>query len=212
MEDELVDYISDDPMEDSSDQKRQLQVPWRDLLFKPEIHRSITDQGFEYPRKVQEECFPQTMLGRDLFCKSNGGTGKTLIYIASILQQLDIAAPGIQALILCHSREIAQQTRYAFEWSARFLPGVKIALVIGGVGNSVDRQTFRNLPHVVIGTLGRIKQCAESKIFWLRHLKFFVIDDADLVLGASGMIHDHHHLIDLRPSEGCFELEEDGTK
>lgn len=58
---------------------------------------------------VQQECIPQALLGMDVVCQAKSGMGKTAVFVLACLQQVDYNLESLQALILCHTRELAQQ-------------------------------------------------------------------------------------------------------
>jgi|TARA_B110000285_G_scaffold225053_1_gene282712 ATP-dependent RNA helicase UAP56/SUB2 len=81
---------------------------FRDFLLKQELMRSITENGFEHPSEVQQNCIPAAISREDILCQAVSGMGKTAVFVISILQKLDENDPKPNsALILCNVRELA---------------------------------------------------------------------------------------------------------
>ena len=107
---------------DSSDEEKPKEAPrrdqganltgWNELFLKEELMRAIRECGFEHPSEVQVEAIPMALQGQDILCQAKSGMGKTAVFVISILNQ--IAADGDhytghQAIITCHTRELAHQ-------------------------------------------------------------------------------------------------------
>jgi len=161
---------------------------FRELLLRPELLRAIVDCGFEHPSEVQHECIPEAILGNDVLCQAKSGMGKTAVFVLSVLQQLDIKAggeyPGVQTLVLCHTRELAFQICHEFDRFKKYLPEVKTAVFYGGIAKEQNIAVLRgdDKPHIVIGTPGRIMDLVESNHLDLGKLKQFVLDECDKLL------------------------------
>lgn len=164
---------------------------FREFLLKPELMRSISDCGFEHPSEVQHECIPQAILGTDVICQAKSGMGKTAVFVLSVLQQLDVTAPGVRALVLCHTRELAFQICHEFDRFKTYMPQVKTAVFYGGIPVQQNKDTLsKDKPQVIIGTPGRILQLVEEKSLDLKQLKHFVLDECDKMLESLDMRRD----------------------
>ena len=84
-------------------------VRFNDLALPVQIHDRLLENGFIYPTPIQELSIPVALEGKDLIGKAETGTGKTLAFTAPIMGKLDPERVGIQALVLCPTRELAQQ-------------------------------------------------------------------------------------------------------
>lgn len=108
--------------ESSDDEKPKENVPkkdqganltgWNELFLKDELKRAIRECGFEHPSEVQVEGIPLALQGHDILCQAKSGMGKTAVFVISILNQIvpdgDNYDPH-QAIITCHTRELAHQ-------------------------------------------------------------------------------------------------------
>eukprot|EP00696_Hemimastix_kukwesjijk_P014845 gnl/Hemi2/2902_TR1030_c0_g16_i1.p1 gnl/Hemi2/2902_TR1030_c0_g16~~gnl/Hemi2/2902_TR1030_c0_g16_i1.p1 ORF type:complete len:321 (+),score=100.65 gnl/Hemi2/2902_TR1030_c0_g16_i1:77-1039(+) len=208
-QEELLDYDEDAPLEEelapAADGKAEAEQKksstyvgihssgFRDFLLKPELLRAIGDCGFEHPSEVQHECIPQAILGGDILCQAKSGMGKTAVFVLAVLQQLN-PVPGEQkvlALVLCHTRELAFQINREFERFSKFLPDIKTKNFYGGTPFKNDQELLRTtVPHIVVGTPGRILQLATAKSLDLRYVQHFILDECDKMLDSLDMRAD----------------------
>jgi len=175
---------------------------FREFLLKPELLRAIADCGFEHPSEVQHECIPQAILGSDVICQAKSGMGKTAVFVLAVLQQLDPQPGEPNALIMCHTRELAYQICHEFDRFKKYLPAVKTAVFYGGVPVQENRDLLKNdTPHVVIGTPGRILQLAEEGNLKLKGIKYFILDECDKMLESLDMRRDIQKVFRMTPHD-----------
>eukprot|EP00211_Chloroparvula_japonica_P006486 CAMPEP_0119155256 /NCGR_PEP_ID=MMETSP1310-20130426/51651_1 /TAXON_ID=464262 /ORGANISM="Genus nov. species nov., Strain RCC2339" /LENGTH=427 /DNA_ID=CAMNT_0007147847 /DNA_START=1532 /DNA_END=2815 /DNA_ORIENTATION=- len=162
---------------------------FRDLLLKPELLHAISDCGFEHPSEVQHEAIPQAMLGSDVVCQAKSGMGKTCVFVLSILQQLDAEKSSKPAaIVLCHTRELAYQICNEFKRLKKYLPGITVEVLYGGVPIQQQREILKkDPPHVIVGTPGRVMTLAREKTLDLSNIKHFVLDECDRMLDEADM-------------------------
>ena len=117
MNDDLMpNYVDSSDDEKPKDAARKEQganlTGWNELCLKDELMRAIRECGFEHPSEVQVEAIPLALHGQDILCQAKSGMGKTAVFVISILNQIvpdgDIYK-GHQAIITCHTRELAHQ-------------------------------------------------------------------------------------------------------
>lgn len=137
---------------------------------------------------VQHECIPQAILGTDVICQAKSGMGKTAVFVLATLQQLDINAKTPQAIVLCHTRELAYQIRHEFDRFKKYMPTVNTEVFYGGVPVEGHRKILKSdkVLHIVIGTPGRILQLAEEQSLNMKGIKFFILDECDKMLESLG--------------------------
>jgi superfamily II DNA/RNA helicase len=195
-EEELVDYNSADEEEDNTTEqktnKKQVKKGYvgihssgfRDFLLKSELLLAVTDCGFEHPSEVQQECIPQAVLGMDIICQAKSGMGKTAVFVLAVLQQLVTVENQVDTLVLCHTRELAYQICQEFLRFSKYLTDVKVKVFFGGINVKLHVELLaKETPHVVIGTPGRVLQLVNDKHLKLDHLKRFVLDECDQMIG-----------------------------
>jgi len=166
---------------------------FRDFLLKPELSRAIVECAFENPSDVQQECIPHAILGTDILCQAKSGMGKTAVFVLACLQQIDVAEKQVKVLVLCHARELAYQIKHEFDRFCKFFPAVKTAVVYGGTPYAKDKETFQDeaqIPHIVIGTPGRVLALTRDNIMKLDNLSQFVLDECDKCLEKLDMRRD----------------------
>merc|ERR1712004_255950 len=175
---------------------------FRDFLLKPELLRSIVDNGFEHPSEVQHECIPQAVLGMDILCQAKSGMGKTAVFVLATMQQLEPVDGQVSVLVMCHTRELAFQISKEYERFSKFLPAVKVGVFFGGLAIAKDEQVLKNnCPHIVVGTPGRILALIRSKKLPLKNLKHFVLDECDKMLEQLDMRRDVQEIFRQTPHE-----------
>merc|ERR1712224_489935 len=164
---------------------------FRDFLLKAELQRAIVDCGFEHPSEVQHECIPQAILGSDILCQAKSGMGKTAVFVLACLQQLDASEKVAKVLVICHTRELAYQIKHEFDRFAKYFSDVKCAVVYGGIPITKDKEMLKDsVPHILIGTPGRVKQLCIEKELKLEKLTHFVLDECDKCLEKLDMRQD----------------------
>lgn len=175
---------------------------FRDFLLKPEVLRAIIDCGFEHPSEVQHECIPQAILGMDIVCQAKSGMGKTAVFVLATLQQLEPIDGQVSCLVMCHTRELAFQISKEYERFSKYMPNVKVGVFFGGMNIKKDEDTLRNnTPHIVVGTPGRILALIRSRTLVLKHIKFFILDECDKMLGDLDMRRDVQEIFKMTPHE-----------
>ncbi|SBT78104.1 ATP-dependent RNA helicase DBP8, putative [Plasmodium ovale] len=150
-----------------------------DWLIK--ISRSVQ---INRPTRIQQLCLPLIIEGKNVIGSSETGTGKTICYSWSILQELSRNFYAIFALILLPTRELVYQIVEQFELYGNKI-GIKVLSCIGGFSLIEQRKNILSKPHIVVGTPGRISDvldnCEDIKNCFKR-LRFLVLDEADLLL------------------------------
>jgi len=183
---------------------------FKDFILKPELLRAVIDCGFEHPSEVQHECIPQAVLGMDIICQAKSGMGKTAVFVLATLHQLTESTSGDaaeneiktpQALVLCHTRELAFQIAHEYERFAKYLTKVKTAVFYGGVNLRKNRETLKEGVDVVVGTPGRILGLVKEKSLDLSKINHFVLDECDKLLESLDMRRDIQEIFRATPHE-----------
>lgn len=164
---------------------------FQSMGLKTEIMQAITDCGFEHPSEVQSQVIPKALLGQDILCQAKSGMGKTAVFVITILSQDYILNDFVSALVMCHTRELAQQVEKEFERMKKRLDQtlqkpIDVACFIGGLDINKDIEVLKNRkPNIVIGTPGRLCDLVKRKLLNLEHLKTFVVDECDKMMASS---------------------------
>jgi len=115
--------------------------------------------------------------------------GKTCVFVLSILQQLDAEkSPKPSVIVLCHTRELAHQISHEFRRLNKYLQGITVEEIYGGVPIGPQREKLqKNPPHIVVGTPGRVMDLVKQKALNLSQIKHFVLDECDKMLEKADM-------------------------
>jgi len=175
---------------------------FRDFLLKSELLLAVTDCGFEHPSEVQQECIPQAVLGMDIICQAKSGMGKTAVFVLATLQQLVPEEGVVDTLVLCHTRELAYQICQEYLRFSKYLPEVKVKVFFGGINIKQHKNLLASdVPHVVVGTPGRVLQLVKEKQLDLSKLKRFILDECDQMLESLDMRRDVQQIFKATPHE-----------
>ncbi len=158
-------------------------VTFESLNLLPEIQRAVEEMGFEAPTDIQAQAIPLLRSGADVIGRSQTGTGKTMAFAIPAVEMIDRteAEPTVQVLILCPTRELAQQGCDEIKKLIRFMLNVWPVDVYGGA--PMERQIFRlKRANLVIGTPGRIMDHMRRGTISLSNVKLVVLDEADEML------------------------------
>lgn len=154
-------------------------------------HESITaflkENKFKQLSQVQAQSFKPIIKGRDLIALSKTGTGKTYAYLLPAFVNVDVDSDKTQCVIICPTQELVEQT-YEF---AQNLNPIFEDLRIQSISKLSDdlRLSQKQVPHVLIGTLGKLKSLyLEKQIYRIDHIKTLIIDEADMMLDPDNLI------------------------
>lgn len=159
------------------------EMTFSQLNLLPEMQRAIDELGFEQTTDIQAAAIPMLRSGVDVIGRSQTGTGKTLAFAIPAIERIDRteAMPTPQVLILCPTRELAQQGCEEIKKLTRFMRDVWPVDVYGGA--PMERQIFRlRRANLVIGTPGRIMDHMRRGTLSLEHIRMVVLDEADEML------------------------------
>src|SRR5579863_6800287 len=137
---------------------------------------------FSIPTPVQAAAIPQALEGKDVLATAQTGTGKTLAFLIPVIEQLlKSKTPGIAALVLVPTRELAMQVVAVFN-TLRGSQLVPAALVVGGLSEGAQLQAIRKGARVVVATPGRLEDYLDRRLFNFNNLRILVLDEADRML------------------------------
>ncbi|NCB63292.1 MAG: DEAD/DEAH box helicase [Clostridia bacterium] len=160
-----------------------IETQFSQMGLDPRIEKAVEAMGFDQATDVQAQVIPLIRGGADVIAKSQTGTGKTAAFAIPALESIDTKEekPTIQTLILCPTRELAQQAGEEILKLARFLPGIRLVQVYGGA--NMERQFIQlRRANIVVGTPGRVMDHMRRGTIKLKSLKMIVLDEADEML------------------------------
>jgi translation initiation factor 4A len=156
---------------------------WDDLNLKTELLRGIYNYGFENPSPIQKKAILPIIQGRDIIAQAQSGSGKTGTFTIGMLERVNVADKSLQAVIIAPTHELVKQIAVVVNGLAEAMDGIVVKTMVGGTSVRQDIEDLReNLPHVIIGTAGRIYDLIRRRELELRTVKMFVLDEADEML------------------------------
>ena len=170
-------------------------------LIEP-IRKALKKEKYTTPTPIQAEAIPVVLDGSDLLGCAQTGTGKTAAFSIPIIQKIEERIsrgrkPGIKALILTPTRELAIQIGESFTAYGRYTH-VKHTVIFGGVGQKPQTDALERGVDVLIATPGRLLDLINQGFIRLDTLEYFVLDEADRMLDM-GFIHDIKRILPLLP-------------
>lgn len=153
---------------------------------------NLAELGYAAMTPVQAAALPAILQGQDVRAKAQTGSGKTAAFGIGLLDGINVAQVATQALVLCPTRELADQVSKELRRLARFTQNVKILTLCGGQPMGPQLDSLVHAPHIVVGTPGRVQEHLRKKTLLLDALKLLVLDEADRMLdmGFSEAIDD----------------------
>jgi len=153
-----------------------------ELPISPYVKDRLSFAGFSIPTPVQAATIPQALAGKDVLATAQTGTGKTLAFLIPIMEQLlKQNAPGITALVLVPTRELAMQVAEQYD-ALRGKQLKPAALVVGGLSEGQQLRSIRNGARLVVATPGRLEDFLDRRLVNFRDLRVLVLDEADRML------------------------------
>ncbi|MGB2331103.1 MAG: DEAD/DEAH box helicase, partial [Pseudomonadales bacterium] len=144
--------------------------------------KNLNDLGYTAMTEVQAAALPGALAGRDLLVQAKTGSGKTAAFGLPLLGLLNPKDFGVQALVLCPTRELASQVAAEIRRLARFQANIKVVVLCGGQPIGPQIGSLEHGAHVIVGTPGRLKDHLRKKTLRLSRLKVLVLDEADRML------------------------------
>src|SRR5437868_3576879 len=169
-----------------------------DLGLDPEILDAIHDVGYETPTPIQEQAVPPLLEGLDVIGQAQTGSGKTAAFGLPMLQYVDPREGDLQGLVLTPTRELCIQVTQALRAYGR-RKGVDVVAVFGGAPIRSQQAQLRAGGHIVVGTVGRVKDLISRHSLMLHGCRFIVLDEADEMLDL-GFLEDVERIMSLTPS------------
>lgn len=154
--------------------------------------------GFESMTAIQALSLPFILAGQDVIAQGQTGSGKTAAFGLGLLNKLDVADFSVQALVLCPTRELAEQVSGEIRRLGRSIPNVKLLTLYGGTPIKAQTDSLAKGVHIVVGTPGRIEDHLNKGSLPLDSLHTLVLDEADRMLDM-GFQKTLDAIIDLIP-------------
>ncbi|MBS4096466.1 MAG: ATP-dependent RNA helicase DbpA [Sulfuricella sp.] len=155
---------------------------FNELPLSPAMKANLEQLGYLTMTPIQAASLPIALAGQDLIAQAKTGSGKTAAFGLPLLTRLNPRHFGVQAMVLCPTRELAEQVTQEMRRLARFQDNIKIISLVGGTTMRPQRASLEHGAHVVVGTPGRIMDHLERGSLNLEGLNTLVLDEADRML------------------------------
>jgi ATP-dependent RNA helicase DeaD len=169
-----------------------------DLGLSAPILEALKDVGYDAPSPIQEQAIPPLLEGLDVIGQAQTGSGKTAAFGLPMLQYVDPDEHDVQGLVLTPTRELCIQVTQALRAYGK-RKGVDVVAVFGGAPIRSQQSQLRAGGHVVVGTVGRVKDLISRHSLVLHACRFVVLDEADEMLDL-GFLEDVERILSLTPS------------
>jgi ATP-independent RNA helicase DbpA len=162
------------------------------LPLSPEQLKNLSSLGYKQMTPVQAETLPHALKGKDLTAQAKTGSGKTVAFGIALLQHINPRFFGTQALVICPTRELAEQVGKEIRKLARNTANIKLVMLCGGKPIGPQIGSLEHGAHIVVGTPGRLQDHLKKRTLNLKQLKTLVLDEADRMLdmGFSEVMSD----------------------
>jgi len=152
------------------------------LALNPATLANLVQLGYLEMTPIQAASLPPALLGKDLIAQAKTGSGKTAAFALALLDKLNPRRFAVQALVLCPTRELADQVSVEIRRLARAEENIKVVTLCGGVALRGQRASLEHGAHIVVGTPGRVMDHLERGYLTLDALNTLVLDEADRML------------------------------
>ncbi len=176
------------------------QSTFDELKLSKQIRKAVADLGFQEPTPIQAGVIPDIIDGKDVIGRAHTGTGKTLAFAIPILERLSPRGRGVEAMVLCPTRELAVQVAEEFKRLAKYRRDARIVPVYGGQPIEKQLSALRKGARIVVGTPGRIMDHMNRGTLRLDSVRFAVLDEADRMLDM-GFVDDMKTILWAMPEE-----------
>ena len=169
-----------------------------DLGLSEPVLAALRDVGYQEPSPIQAQAIPYLLQGLDVIGQAQTGSGKTAAFGLPLINYVDPGEHEVQGLVLTPTRELCIQVTQALR-SYGLRKGVDIVAVFGGAPIRTQQAQLRAGGHVVVGTVGRVKDLISRHSLMLHSCRFVVLDEADEMLDL-GFLEDVEKILSLTPS------------
>lgn len=157
-------------------------APFSELPLKPALLTNLTSLKYTAMTEIQAKTLPVVLAGKDVIAQAKTGSGKTAAFGLGVLQALKVDQFRIQSLILCPTRELADQVAQELRRLARAIHNIKILTLCGGMPFGPQIGSLEHGAHIIVGTPGRIEEHLRKGTLSLENVHTLVFDEADRML------------------------------
>ncbi len=175
-------------------------IPFSELPLAKEQIANLTELGYTSMTPIQAESLPLILQGEDVLAQAKTGSGKTAAFGIGLLAAIDVELFRPQALIVCPTRELADQVSKEVRRLARFKQNIKVMTLCGGQPMGAQIDSLAHPPHIIVGTPGRIQDHLRKTTLKLDDVRVLVLDEADRMLDM-GFADEVENIIQHTPPQ-----------
>lgn len=170
------------------------------LPLRPELLEAVEHLGYRELTPIQAAALPPMLAGQDVTGRASTGSGKTAAFGLALLQAIGPLQATPHALVLCPTRELADQVAAELRGLAQRVPNTRILALCGGHPLHPQRRELARGAHIVVGTPGRLGKHIDTGHLDLSTLRILVLDEADRLLDM-GFIEQVEAIVGHCPAE-----------
>ncbi len=158
------------------------QTPFSSLKLQSALLENLTSLGYQAMTPIQAQSLPAILAGKDIIAQAKTGSGKTAAFSLGVLERLTVKRFRIQSLVLCPTRELADQVAKEIRRLARAIHNIKVLTLCGGMPFGPQAGSLEHGAHIIVGTPGRIQDHLSRGTLNLEAVNMLVLDEADRML------------------------------
>ncbi len=152
------------------------------LDLRAALFSNLSSLGYDTMTPIQSQSLPLMLNNLDVIAQAKTGSGKTVAFGLCLLNRLNVENYSVQALVLCPTRELAEQVSQVLRQLARQMPNVKVLNLSGGMPLKPQLDSLRHGAHIIVGTPGRVQKHLDKETLSLKKLQTLILDEADRML------------------------------
>ncbi|MEA3228693.1 MAG: ATP-dependent RNA helicase DbpA [Campylobacterota bacterium] len=170
------------------------------LNLSKEMLSNLNKIAYHSMTPIQEKSLPFIIDNKDIIAQAKTGSGKTAAFGIGLLNKLDVKKFRVQTLVLCPTRELADQVARELRLLAKFAHNIKILTLVGGASFGQQLGSLRHGAHIIVGTPGRVLKHLDKESLNFDNLTTLVFDEADRMLDM-GFIEEIEKIVTYTPKE-----------
>jgi ATP-independent RNA helicase DbpA len=170
------------------------------LGLRDELAKNLISLQYDVMTPIQQQSLPIMLKKVDVIAQAKTGSGKTAAFGLTLLNHLNSDQYAIQSLVLCPTRELAEQVCQTLRRLARLIPNIKVLNLSGGLPMGPQLDSLKHGAHIIVGTPGRIQKHLDKSSLKLEKLQTLVLDEADRMLDM-GFFDDIKKIISSCPKQ-----------
>lgn len=152
------------------------------LKLHASLLKNLDSLGYASMTEIQAQSLPEILQGKDVIAQGKTGSGKTAAFALGLLQALDVKCYYVQSIVLCPTRELADQVAKEIRKLARTIHNIKVLTLCGGMPFGPQIGSLEHGAHIIVGTPGRIEEHVRKGTLQLDRVSTLVLDEADRML------------------------------